>query len=133
MVEAYIEGRELTCGVIHHQPSEVLELCPRQGFYNYKAKYEEGETEYKLPAIIPHHITTKIQSFALKAHHLLGCKGITRSDFRFNEEKEQLVMLEINTQPGMTPLSLVPKLAKHQGISFQDLVVGLIKEAICQQ
>ena len=110
----------------------VTELRPKSGFYDFDAKYTDGMTDHICPAEIPDEITAACQEIALRAHQLLGCKGTSRSDFRWDDERgvAGLFLLEVNTQPGMTPLSLVPEQARHCGMSYEDLVEAIIAEAL---
>ncbi len=132
LAEPFIRGRELTVAVLGDHPLVVTELRPKSGFYDYDAKYTDGLTEHICPAQIPEDISEAMMGYALKAHRLLGCKGASRSDFRWDDQKgvEGIFLLEVNTQPGMTPLSLVPEQAKQMGISYDDLVDSLVKEAM---
>ena len=132
LAEPFIKGRELTVSVLGDQALCVTELKPVAGFYDYDAKYTEGLTEHVCPAEVPDDIAQAMMDMALDGHHLLGCKGASRADFRWDEERglDGLYLLEINTQPGMTPLSLVPEQAKQRGISYAKLVETLIEEAI---
>ncbi|WP_417686184.1 D-alanine--D-alanine ligase [Roseibium sp.] len=135
MCEKYIPGRELTCAVIGDKATGVTEIVPTGGgFYDYDAKYAEGGSKHILPAKLSPIVYQKIQTLALEAHHALGCRGVSRADFRFNEQEDgtgELICLEVNTQPGMTPTSLVPELAGHEGMSFQDLVSWMVEDASC--
>jgi D-alanine-D-alanine ligase len=133
MVEKYIPGRELTCGVLLDEALAVTEIRSAEGFYDYRAKYTEGGSAHLLPADLPADITSRIMDISLQAHRLIGCRGASRADFRFDEDAgdDALVLLEINTQPGMTPLSLLPEQAEFCGISFDELVVRLTEEARC--
>ena len=135
MVERYIPGRELACTVINDKATAVVELRPKRGFYDYEAKYEDGITEHLLPAPLSEAVTQAVQRIALSAHQVLGCRGVTRADLRFDDAgsgtPDDLVLLEINTQPGMTPLSLAPEMAAHQGQSFEALVVWMVEDASC--
>jgi D-alanine-D-alanine ligase len=134
LVEPYIPGRELTVGVMGDHPLTVTELRPRAGFYDYKAKYTEGKTEHLVPAPLPESVFKQALDAALAAHRALGCRGVSRSDFRYDDtagEPGKLYLLEINTQPGMTPLSLVPEQAKHLGIPFPQLVAWMVENARC--
>ena len=133
MVEAYVAGRELTCAVMGPQSLDVMEIVPSNGWYDYRAKYEEDGSRHDLPADIPDALAVQIQEISLAAHIALGCRGISRADFRFDADKNQLALLEINTQPGMTPLSLVPEMAAHRGIGFADLVQWIVEDASCQR
>lgn len=130
LAEPFIRGRELTTAVLGDRALGVTELKPKSGFYDYDAKYTDGLTEHICPANIPGDIAQACRDMALKAHRVLGCKGVSRSDFRWDDEKgvEGLYLLEINTQPGMTPLSLVPEQAKHVGIGYDELVSIILGE-----
>jgi D-alanine-D-alanine ligase len=132
LAEPYIRGRELTAAVLGDRALLVTELVPKSGFYDFDAKYTDGMTEHVCPAQIPPEITQLCLDHALKAHRLLGCRGTSRSDFRWDDEQgvEGLFLLEINTQPGMTPLSLVPEQARHCGIDYADLVEIIIEDAL---
>jgi D-alanine-D-alanine ligase len=132
LAEPFIRGRELTVAVLGDQPLGVTELIPKAGFYDYAAKYTDGLTQHVCPAQIPAEIAQAMLDMALKAHRLLGCKGASRADFRWDDERGEagLYLLEVNTQPGMTPLSLVPEQAKARGISYAELVETLIAEAL---
>jgi D-alanine-D-alanine ligase len=134
LVEPYIPGRELTVGVMGDRALTVTELRPRAGFYDYAAKYTEGKTEHVVPAPLPEPIFKQALDAALGAHRALGCRGVSRCDFRYDDTQGgvgKLYLLEINTQPGMTPLSLVPEQAKHLGIPFPQLVAWMVENARC--
>jgi D-alanine-D-alanine ligase len=135
LAEPFIRGRELTTAVLGDQALGVTELKPKSGFYDYDSKYTDGLTEHVFPAAIPDEITQACKRIALEAHKLLGCKGASRSDFRWDDEQgvEGLFLLEVNTQPGMTPLSLVPEQARHLGISYPELVQRIVDEAIADE
>jgi D-alanine-D-alanine ligase len=132
LAEPFIRGRELTVAVLGGEPLAVTELKPKAGFYDFAAKYTDGLTEHICPAEIPYEITTAMMDMAARAHLLLGCKGASRSDFRWDDEQGQegIYLLEVNTQPGMTPLSLVPEQAKLRGIAYGELVERLIGEVL---
>ena len=132
LAEPFIKGRELTVAVIGGEALAVTELKPKAGFYDYDAKYTDGLTVHVCPAEIPDAIARSMMDMAADAHRLLGCKGASRSDFRWDDEQGQagVYLLEVNTQPGMTPLSLVPEQAKLKGISYGELVERLIEEAL---
>jgi D-alanine-D-alanine ligase len=132
LAEPFIKGRELTVAVLGGEALGVTELKPVAGFYDYAAKYTDGLTIHICPAQIPDAIAGAMTQAALKAHDLLGCKGTSRSDFRWDEEQgeEGIYLLEVNTQPGMTQLSLVPEQAKLRGIDYAELVETLIAEAL---
>jgi D-alanine--D-alanine ligase len=135
MVERYVYGRELTCGVMGDKALGVTEVVPTgNAFYDYDAKYAAGGSKHILPAPISPNVYQKIQSFALKAHQAMGCRGVSRSDFRYDDrfsEDGEVIWLEVNTQPGMTPTSLVPEMAAHVGLSFGDLVRWMVEDASC--
>ena len=131
LAEPFIRGRELTTAVLGERALAVTELKPKSGFYDYDSKYTDGMTEHICPANIPDAIAQACLDMALKAHRVLGCKGTSRSDFRWDDEKgvEGLYLLEVNTQPGMTPLSQVPEQAKHLGMSYDELVAAILEDA----
>lgn len=131
LAEPFIRGRELTTAVLGNRALAVTELKPKSGFYDYDSKYTDGMTEHVCPANIPGDIAQACLDMALKAHRVLGCKGTSRSDFRWDDEKgvEGLYLLEVNTQPGMTPLSLVPEQARYLGMTYEELVAEIIAEA----
>ena len=134
LVEQYIDGRELTVAVIGDRALGVTDLRPNVGFYDYEAKYTDGKTEHLCPAPIPDEITELAMEYAVLAHQALGCRGVSRSDFRYDDTESspgRLYMLEVNTQPGMTPLSLVPEQAAHAGMSMSDLVAWMVENATC--
>jgi len=131
LVERYIAGRELTVGVLDDRPLEVTEIRPRQGFYDYYAKYTEAQAVHLLPAPLDPEVREQVLEEALRAHRALGCRGVSRADFRLADDDRTLYLLEVNTQPGMTPLSLVPEQAAHVGLAFDDLVVHLVEQARC--
>jgi D-alanine-D-alanine ligase len=132
LAEPFIKGRELTVAVLGDEAMCVTELKPVQGFYDYDAKYTDGLTEHVCPAEIPANVAKEMMDMALAAHRLLGCKGASRSDFRWDDTQGEagVYLLEVNTQPGMTPLSLVPEQAKQKGISYGELVERIIAEAL---
>ena len=132
LAEEFIEGRELTVAVLADEALCVTELKPVQGFYDYDAKYTDGLTVHVCPAKVPDDVAQRMMDIALESHRILGCKGTSRSDFRWDEERglDGLFLLEVNTQPGMTPLSLVPEQAKQMGISYGELVEKIIAEAL---
>jgi D-alanine-D-alanine ligase len=132
LAEPFIKGRELTVAVLNDEPLAVTELKIDSGFYDYEHKYTDGRTVHVCPAEVPDDIARSMMEMAAKAHRLLGCKGASRSDFRWDDEQGEagLYLLEVNTQPGMTPLSLVPEQAKMKGIAYGELVERLIEEAL---
>ncbi len=132
LVEKFIPGRELTVAVMGDRALGVTELEPKSGFYDYEAKYTDGKTTHVCPAQVDETIAEKAMRFAERAHHAFGCRGVTRSDFRYDDtggEPGKLYMLEVNTQPGMTSLSLVPEQAAAAGISFAALVDWMVEQA----
>lgn len=136
MVERYVPGRDLTCAVMGDVALGVTEIITDLSFYNFEAKYAKGGSNHLLPAPIQPKIYDKVQKIALKAHAALGCRGVTRTDFRFNDRAGvdgELVCLEINTQPGMTETSLAPEQARHAGHSFEELVSWLVEDASCNR
>jgi D-alanine-D-alanine ligase len=132
LAEPFIRGRELTVAVLGDEALAVTELQPKSGFYDYDAKYTDGMTLHVCPADIPADVAEAAKATALKAHRLLGCRGCSRSDFRWDDEQGEagLYLLEVNTQPGMTPLSLVPEQAKYRGMSYAELVQRIVEEAL---
>jgi len=132
LAEPFIRGRELTTAVLGDRALLVTELKPKSGFYDFDSKYTDGLTEHICPAQIPDEIAAACQRIALDAHRLLGCKGASRSDFRWDDTLglEGLFLLEVNTQPGMTPLSLVPEQARQLGMSYPELVQAIVDEAL---
>lgn len=132
LAEPFIKGRELTVAVLNDRALAVTELKPHGEFYDYAAKYTDGETDHICPAKVPPAISEAMMDMALNAHRLLGSKGASRSDFRWDEEQGAagLYLLEVNTQPGMTPLSLVPEQARFRDIDYGELVERLIAEAL---
>ena len=132
LAEKYIPGREIQVAVMGEKALGAIELVPRRQFYDYTAKYSNSaRTQHIMPAPLSQSKYKEVLDLAKKAHKLLGCKGITRSDFRFFKNK--FYLLETNTQPGMTKLSLVPEIARYCGIKFEDLVVWMIKDASCNR
>jgi D-alanine-D-alanine ligase len=132
LAEPFVKGHELTVAVLGDEALAVTELLPTQGFYDYDAKYTDGLTQHVCPAEIPAEIEQAAMAMALEAHRLLGCRGCSRSDFRWDDEQgeEGLYLLEVNTQPGMTPLSLVPEQAKYRGFTYPELVQRIVEEAL---
>jgi D-alanine-D-alanine ligase len=132
LAEPFIRGRELTVAVLNDEPLAVTELKIDSGFYDYEHKYTDGRTVHVCPAEVPGDIARAMMDMAARAHRLLGCKGASRSDFRWDDQQAEagVYLLEVNTQPGMTPLSLVPEQAKLRGIPYGELVERLIGEAL---
>lgn len=134
LVEAFVAGRELTCAVMGDTALGVIDIVPTDGFYDYTAKYAIGGSKHVLPAKLKPNIYLRIQKVALMAHNALGCRGVSRADFRFDDTPGgtgELVCLEVNTQPGMTETSLVPELAAHAGYSFEKLARWMVEDASC--
>ena len=131
MVERFIPGKELTCAVMGDKPLGVIEIVPTVKFYDYEAKYAPGGSKHLLPAPIPPEVYEEAQRLSLAAHRALGCRGVSRADFRYDDSKgvSGLFCLEVNTQPGMTETSLVPELAAHAGLSFPELVRWMVEDA----
>ncbi|HXW20915.1 MAG TPA: D-alanine--D-alanine ligase [Roseiarcus sp.] len=137
LAERYIDGLELTCAVIGDRPLGVIEVQPvSEAFYGFDAKYAKGGSIHVLPAKIKPNIYHEVQDLSVRAHRALGCRGVSRADFRYDENKGQgggLICLEVNTQPGMTETSLVPEMAAHAGISFSELVSWMVEDASCDR
>lgn len=133
MAEEFIPGRELTVGVLGDRALAVTEITTLREFYDFNAKYTDGGSRHVIPADIPEAIAEAAKTAALTAHQVLGCRGVTRSDFRYDPDKDRLVILETNTQPGMTPLSLVPEQANYCGMSYAGLVEWMIEDASCRR
>ena len=138
LVERFVPGRELSTAVMGDRALAVTEIQPHQGFYDYKAKYTDGQARHVVPAEIPEAIYQQALDWALEAHRLLGCRGVSRADFRYDDTQPEsatpaggLYLLEVNTQPGMTPLSLAPEQAAHLGISFPELCAWMVENAAC--
>jgi D-alanine-D-alanine ligase len=134
LVEPYIAGRELTVSVMGDRALEVTEIRPRQGFYDYTAKYTDGKADHIVPAPVPATIHAEAMRLAVAAHRALDCRGVSRADFRYDDTVDDpghLYCLEVNTQPGMTALSLVPEQARHVGISFPEICAWMVENAQC--
>ncbi len=130
MVERFVPGKELTCAVIGDRALGVIDIVSKSSsWYDYTAKYAPGGSQHILPAQIPPDVYAKCQHYALLAHHALGCRGVSRTDFRYDEKTGELIVLEVNTQPGMTGTSLVPELAAHAGQSYEQLVTWMVNDA----
>ncbi|CAL8982013.1 D-alanine--D-alanine ligase [Rhodoplanes serenus] len=132
LCERYIVGKELTCAVMGDRALDVIEIVPNVAFYDYEAKYAPGGSTHVLPARIKPNVYQQVRTLALRAHQALGCRGVSRADFRFDDRLEGtagLFCLEVNTQPGMTETSLVPEMAAHAGISFEELVAWMVEDA----
>ncbi|MBI3609323.1 MAG: D-alanine--D-alanine ligase [Nitrospirae bacterium] len=129
LVEEYIEGHEVTAGLLEESPLPLVEIVPKEAFYDYQAKYTKGMTEYIVPARLPQDVTQKVQGLALKTHQVIGCRGCTRVDFRVDPRGRPFV-LEINTVPGMTETSLLPKAAEAAGMTYDQLVAKIVQSAV---
>jgi D-alanine-D-alanine ligase len=130
LVEPFAPGLELSCGVIGDRALDVTEIAPATGeFYDYDAKYAPGGSIHVIPARLKPNIYQRVQQMALKAHQALGCRGVSRVDFRYDDATDSLICMEVNTQPGMTETSLVPEMAAHVGISFGELVQWMVEDA----
>ena len=132
LVEPYIPGKELTCAVMGDRALGVIEIVPTVKFYDYEAKYAPGGSKHLLPAPVASDVYEECRRLALEAHRALGCRGVTRTDFRYDDSKpgvQGLAVLEVNTQPGMTETSLVPEMAAHAGTSFEELVGWMVEDA----
>jgi len=135
MVEPYIAGKELAVAVVGDKSGPraltITDITPAKGFYDYEAKYTPGGSVHVLPAVLPDHVFEAALRQSELAHVAMGCRGVSRSDFRYDDVKDELVFLEINTQPGMTPTSLVPEQAAYVGMTYQDLVRWIVEDASC--
>ncbi len=129
MAERFIPGREVTVSVMGNKPLAVTEITTDRGFYDYEAKYADGGSAHQLPAKLDKPLYDRAMELSVAAHNVLGCRGISRADLRF--DGNEFYMLEVNTQPGLTPTSLVPEQAAHAGISFEDLVLWMVEHAQC--
>jgi D-alanine-D-alanine ligase len=137
LAEEFIAGRELTCAVMGDRPLDVIEILPvSEDFYGYDAKYAKGGSKHVLPANLKQNIYQTVQELACEAHRALGCRGVSRADFRYDDRpggSGELVVLEVNTQPGMTETSLVPEMAAYAGLSFGELVRWMVEDASCDR
>ncbi len=135
MVEEFVPGRELTVAVMGGRALALTEITTNLAFYDYEAKYASGGSVHVLPAKVPDDITQQAMRYAEQAHNVLGCRGVSRTDFRFDdtEGKNRLVILEVNTQPGMTPTSLVPEQAAFTGMSYEKLCRWIVEDASCDR
>ena len=133
MVERFIPGRELTCCVMDNKALDVIDIVTDEGFYDFQNKYTPGGSQHILPADIPADVYRRTQEISLHAHRILGCRGVTRADFRFDEAlgADGIILLEVNTQPGMTETSLIPDITNHIGISYDKLVRWIAQDASC--
>jgi len=133
MAERYIPGKELTGSVMGTQALGVTEIVASTEFYDYEAKYSDGGSNHIVPAPVSQDVHDEVRRVSLAAHHALGCRGVSRADFRYDDKKDELILLEINTQPGMTPTSLVPELAAEAGYSYGELVSWMVEDASCDR
>lgn len=136
LAEDFIPGRELSVAMMDGKTLGVVEIRPKSGFYDYEAKYTDGQAEHFMPAPIHPEAYAEASRLSEQAHRALGCRGVTRTDFRYDDtagEPGKLYLLEINTQPGMTPLSIVPEIADHEGIGFAELVAWMVEDASCER
>jgi len=136
MVERYVAGRELTCGVRGDQPLDVIDILTEDRFYDYHAKYAAGGSKHVLPAQLLPDVYQNVRMLALRAHQALGCRGVSRADFRYDDRPKgtgELICLEVNTQPGMTATSLVPEMAAYAGMDFKGLVRWMVEDASCRR
>jgi len=132
LAESFIPGRELTAGVMGDRALAVTDILPAEtaAFYDFEAKYKAGGSRHVVPAELPADVTERALDYALRAHQTLGCAGASRTDFRYDDESDTLIILEVNTQPGMTPTSLLPEQAAYCGISYPDLCDWMVQEAL---
>ena len=135
IIEDYIKGKELSCAVFNGKATEVMEIKAKNNFYDFESKYSPEGSKHIIPANIPKEVYSLTREISLKCHEIFGCKGISRTDFRWDEDKflEGLFVLEINTQPGMTSTSIVPELLKKEGISYNSLIIYLLEDASCDR
>jgi D-alanine-D-alanine ligase len=138
MIEPYVAGKELAVAVMDPDAGglgalAVTDIQPRTGFYDFEAKYGEGGSIHVVPAAIAPAAAERALAMAERAHRALGCRGVTRSDFRYDDIKDEMVLLEVNTQPGMTPTSLAPEQAAHRGVDFNQLVLWMVQDATCRR
>ena len=132
LAENFVAGKELTCAVLNGEPLDVIEIVPGEGWYDFEAKYAKGGSRHVLPAEISPFVYQQVRKLTVAAHQALGCRGVSRADFRFDDREGgtgELVCLEVNTQPGMTATSLVPELAAYVGMGFGELVKWLVEDA----
>lgn len=136
LVERYIPGREINVAVVNGKAIGSVEIRAKTDFYDYKAKYTEGFADHLIPAPVPAEVHQKLMDYAERAHAVLMCRGVSRSDFRYDDTKGEpgeIIYLETNPQPGMTPLSLVPEIAAHEGLSYADVVQIMVEDASCSR
>lgn len=131
LIEKYIAGREIQVGVMGDRAMGAIEIRPREAFYDYTAKYTPGRAEHLMPAPLAPIAYERVMDLALRAHRVLGCRSVSRSDFMYDEAEDQFYLLELNTQPGLSPLSLLPEIVAHEGISFNQLISWMLDQAQC--
>jgi len=132
MAEQFVPGRELTVGVLEDRALAVTEILPSENFYDYHSKYADGGSRHVVPAQLPEEVTRRALEIALAAHRALGCRGASRADLRYDDETGRLVLLEVNTQPGLTPVSLLPEQAAYVGMDFPALCAWMVERAACR-
>jgi D-alanine-D-alanine ligase len=131
LIEKYIAGREIQVGVMGDRAMGAIEIHPHEAFYDYTAKYTPGRAEHLMPAPLAPIAYARVMDLALRAHKVLGCRSVSRSDFMYDEAEDQFYLLELNTQPGMSPLSLLPEIVAHEGITFNQLISWMLDQAQC--
>lgn len=133
LVEKFIEGREIQVGIMGNRAIGAIEIRPRESFYDYTAKYTEGRAEHLMPAPLSTDAYDRVMKLGLRAHQVLGCRSVSRSDFMYDEAQDEFYLLELNTQPGLSPLSLLPEIVAHDGITFNQLISWMLDHAQCDQ
>ena len=130
LIQEFIEGPEINVAVIGENKTGSIEIDPKNEFYDYESKYfDGGETQHIIPPRLTEDEISKVENLALKVHNAIGCRGISRTEFIYNQDEKKFYILEINTQPGMTPTSLVPEIAKFHGINFDELINWILNDA----
>jgi len=133
LIEKFIDGREIQVGVMGKEAIGAIEIRPREAFYDYTAKYTPGRAEHLMPAPLSSSAYKRVMELGLRAHKVLGCRSVSRSDFMYDETQDEFYLLELNTQPGMSPLSLLPEIVAHEGITFNQLISWMLDQARCDQ
>ncbi|MBM3632143.1 MAG: D-alanine--D-alanine ligase [Alphaproteobacteria bacterium] len=133
LVEKFIQGREIQVGIMGTRAIGAIEIRPRESFYDYTAKYTAGRAEHLMPAPLSSSAYDRVMKLGLRAHQVLGCRSVSRSDFMYDEAQDEFYLLELNTQPGMSPLSLLPEIVAHEGITFNELISWMLDQAQCDQ
>lgn len=131
LVEKFIQGREIQVGIMGTRAIGAIEIRPRESFYDYTAKYTAGRAEHLMPAPLSASAYDRVMKLGLRAHQVLGCRSVSRSDFMYDEAQDEFYLLELNTQPGMSPLSLLPEIVAHEGITFNELISWMLDQAQC--